>query len=321
MVNANRDVIRFAHQALRLPYQQTNTDTSIDDRSPPYDNLRHLTWLLTLAGDVAWESDNQSEAIDCYLDAVTIGRKIPNRVGIIGHLVGLSCETIGRSHLWERLGNMNADTAQQCLTRLNRMATERIPLSVAYEEEKYTAQSIVAETTADPKPASYAGLVPKRIIMNTLTDYMDKQIALTKQPYAAGNEEIPCPKELLTGMLAPVTRGTRCKYTAVETGDVLLRTALALRLYRLKTGKPPDQLTELVAAGLLTRIPDDPFSPPGTRLQFKVLPSSETLLYSVGPDGIDDNGGYVEGKMKSSKVIRQVDPDSKGDMIAGWGAY
>lgn len=321
LVNENRDIIWFAHQTLRLPYQETNTTTSIEDDAHHYSNLRHLTWLLTLAGDVAWESGNQSAAADYYLDAVVLGRKLPNRIGVEGHLLGLSCELIARSHLWRRLENMDASTAQKCLTHLNDLESVRVPLCVAFEEEKYTAQSIVVEITDEVKATSYLGIVPRSIVMNSLSNYMDKQIALTKMPYSFGNEEIPCPKVPLVDLVAPATQFARFKYATVQTGDTLLRTALAVRVYRERTGKSPANLADLVAAKLLDHIPDDPFASPGTPLRYKLQPNGKPLIYSVGPDGIDNGGQGIVGKTTKGTATRVVSIESHGDMVTGWSEY
>ncbi|MBC8137119.1 MAG: hypothetical protein H8F28_14665 [Fibrella sp.] len=321
LVNENDAVIQFTHQALLLPYCETNTVTSIDDEPGYHKEMRSLTRLLTLAGDVEWESGNPFAAVDYYLDAVTLGRKIPNRVGVEGHLAGLSCEISGRSHLWRRLDSMDTNTAQKCLTRLNTLESERVPLFVAFEEEKFTAQSIVMEIKAKVQPTSYTGIVPKYVVMHILTDHMDKQIALTKTPYSAGNEEIPPPKEFLARALAPNTQKARYKYASAQTGDALLRTALAMRVYRARTGKSPVTLSELVTARLLTRVPDDPFAPPGIPLRYKTQTDGKSLLYSVGPDGVDNGGRGIEGKATNGTQTRAPIMESQGDMVSGWYSY
>ncbi|MBC7808783.1 MAG: hypothetical protein H7145_21835 [Akkermansiaceae bacterium] len=292
--------------------------TSINDEQRSYSGMRSLARLLTLAGDVQWESGKPSEAVEHYLDAMTLGRKIPNRVGVEGHLAGISCEIIGRSHLWRRLGTMDANTAQKCLTRLNAMESERIPLFVAFEEEKYTAQSILVEVKQEAQPTSYFGIVPPYIAMVVLSDHMDKQIALTKTPYSEGNEEISPPREFLARVLAPQMQNVRYKYASVQAGDALLRTALALRIYRSKTGKSPENLYELVTARLVSRVPDDPFATPGTPLHYTPQTDRNSLLYSVGPDGIDNNGRGIEGKATNGTLTRVPFLDSKGDMVSGW---
>lgn len=69
----------------------------------------------------------------------------------------------------------------------------------------------------------------------------------------------------------------------------LLATELALRCYRCDQGNPPGNLQQLVPK-YLQRIPSDPFS--GHPLVYR--PSGTNwLLYSAGPDRVDDGGKPV----------------------------
>ena len=76
----------------------------------------------------------------------------------------------------------------------------------------------------------------------------------------------------------------------------LLETEMALRCCRAERGAPPMQLAELVSQ-YLKRVPQDPFSkqPLVYRAQ-----GTNWLLYSVGPDGVDD-GGSPAGRGSSGK--------------------
>jgi hypothetical protein len=66
----------------------------------------------------------------------------------------------------------------------------------------------------------------------------------------------------------------------------LVLTELAIRGYQAKNGKPPGALAELVPAWL-PAVPLDPFS--NRPLVYRVT-TNGFLLYSVGPDGKDDQG-------------------------------
>lgn len=78
-----------------------------------------------------------------------------------------------------------------------------------------------------------------------------------------------------------------------------LLTVLALQRYRSEIGQYPDDLKCLVDAGYLPKVPMDPFS--DDSLVYRRV-GEEFLLYSVGPDFVDD-GGTVgvddEGKPKA----------------------
>ena len=83
----------------------------------------------------------------------------------------------------------------------------------------------------------------------------------------------------------------------------LLATELALRGYRGGTGAAPQRLEELVP-GRLQRVPLDPFS--GQTLVYRAQ-GTNWLLYSFGPDGVDDGGKPMTRGVSGAT--------SKGDMF------
>jgi hypothetical protein len=76
----------------------------------------------------------------------------------------------------------------------------------------------------------------------------------------------------------------------------LLAVELALRCYRAENSRPPAHLDELMPK-YLSNVPQDPFTS-----QPLIYRSQGTnwLLYSVGPDEVDD-GGKPMGRGLSSK--------------------
>ena len=69
----------------------------------------------------------------------------------------------------------------------------------------------------------------------------------------------------------------------------LLAAELALRCYQAEQGHPPARLDDLLT-NYLSRVPQDPFS--GRPMIYRPQ-STNWLLYSVGPDGVDDGGRPV----------------------------
>ncbi len=80
----------------------------------------------------------------------------------------------------------------------------------------------------------------------------------------------------------------------------LVMTELAIRGYQGKNGKPPTALAELVPAWL-PAVPLDPFS--NEPLVYRISTNSY-LLYSVGPDGKDDQGTPLKrGEMETGDLL------------------
>lgn len=101
--------------------------------------------------------------------------------------------------------------------------------------------------------------------------------------------------------------------------------AIAAERFRIKNGRWPNQIEELVAAGLLPKNPVDAFD--GKPLRWKVIEHGR-LIYSVGKDRVDNNGhfdpdmfqqdGYDMGfrlfdANLRGKMTRPPKPDTKHD--------
>jgi hypothetical protein len=96
------------------------------------------------------------------------------------------------------------------------------------------------------------------------------------------------PIRQVTGWLQArqAVRRAETKHKAVVARERLLAAELALRCYQSDQGHPPARLSEL-ATNYLSRVPEDQFS--GQPLIYRAQ-GTNWLIYSVGPDGVDDGG-------------------------------
>lgn len=82
-----------------------------------------------------------------------------------------------------------------------------------------------------------------------------------------------------------------------------LHCVLAIRRWELEHTEPPQDLLTAVRRSGLPFVPIDPFDGGPLRVSFI---NEEAMIYSVGPDGVDDAG---------AKVVDSTDSEAKGDIV------
>ena len=114
------------------------------------------------------------------------------------------------------------------------------------------------------------------------------------------------------------SRGKLTATTTREAGNALWLVALALHAYQLEHKAFPATLGEL-APDYLKQIPADPFGG-GEPLRYRRAGTSY-LLWSVGPDSIDNNGKAIPPGSRAAtsqkRGLPRIATDSRGDYV--WG--
>jgi hypothetical protein len=100
----------------------------------------------------------------------------------------------------------------------------------------------------------------------------------------------------------PMRRVTRDRHDIAVARLRLLTVELALQCYRSEQGQPPGRL-DLLVPRYLHQVPSDPFS--GRPLVYRPQ-GTNWLLYSIGPDRVDDGG-------------KPMEPSNPGDFLIGLG--
>lgn len=88
-----------------------------------------------------------------------------------------------------------------------------------------------------------------------------------------------------------------------ETTLNALHCVVAVRRWELEHTEPPQDLLTAVRQSGMPFVPVDPYGGGPMRLAFQ---QGEAVVYSVGPDGIDD---------AAARPVKSPDPDSKGDIV------
>lgn len=329
-----------ALQTLRSGFSQEYMDMSprsVTALFPYFAQYRSMARLLMLEDMVEAQKGDWNGAVNSDLDCLYMGEEIPHGSVLIGSLVGIACEAIGRKHIWRYIDHLDAAQTRKAIARLQAIQERHVPYADTITEEKYFGISALKEIFRDKKSlqgvfnAGNGNSGPPPIVYNLFyvvyskdriahnyVNYMDQVIANSHQPYAAHTPDPPVPNDPINQILSPVFTQARFKDVENQTQNALLLVTLALHAYQVEHGRYPQSLQELTPA-YLKQLPDDPFALKGT---FQYHPSGTTyLLYSIGPDGKDDGGKVIDDPSRATSTSKDarylVEPDSKGDIVAG----
>ena len=342
LVAENSEAISLLHQGFAYPYLNPPA-RSFYTLFPYYAKFRSVARLLSLKGQTEAANRDYTSATQSWLDAVQIGLMVPRGSGLIGDLVGIACEAIGRKPLWQNVNHLTPNQTKLVLRRLISLEEKRVLYTATLQEEKWAMQAGLIEIfqpnwkpTLDEEDKE-AGrtveqtrlgtqfmttVIGKGRILNNTTDYMDQCIANASKPYATHLPDPPEPRDPISRIFAPVFKQAGLKAITARTENALLIVALALNAYHEEKGTYPEGLDALVPT-YLKELPLDPYALKGT---FHYRRQGEKfLLYSVGPDGNDDGGKPIDNPQKASrsnpKARYQPTADSLGDLVVGINTY
>lgn len=309
--------------------------------------MRGIARLLRLEGQVKAAHGDWGSAAESNLDTVRLGEDMPHGSGLIGMLVGVAVQAIGRNSVWAAVPQLTAPQARAAARRLEAIQARHTPFADTMQQEAWSSEANIMAVFRDPHwrkgvidnfvtPDSdnyngvervYAGaqmlVVSKRAIFSDYTGYMNQIVHNARLPYAAKPPLPPLPHDPLTrGMLPLYAKARLIDADRSEAQNALLTAALAVRAYTVEHGRSPDTLAALVPA-YLSKVPDDPFALSGPLRSVKR--DNALVVYSVGPDGKDDGGRAINNPAapadKASHARLFVNDNSTGDIVAGVNIY
>jgi type II secretory pathway pseudopilin PulG len=340
LVAENDTTLQLLHQGFSYPYMSPPV-RSFTTLMPYYAPDRGLARLLFLQAQVQSAQGDENGAMNSCLDAVQEGEMLPHGGPMIGMLVGIACQAIGRRQAWALVDHLSAAQALTAAHRLERIDALHVSYADILQSEEWGTQAGLMEILRQPHWAGnffsetgeddttsislatriQISLTPKRTIMHNYTAYMDQLVANAGHPYADKLPSPPLPTDPFNAILLPIFDGAKLKDVDSETQNALLIVTLALRAYYVQHGAYPATLNALVPQ-YLTHVPDDPFVLSGP-LRYKTT-GSTYVLYSIGPDGKDDGGKPIFDTTKPAPAVgaatdsrRYSQPDSIGDIVAG----
>lgn len=312
--------------------------------------FRRTARLLNLEGYVREDQGDGGGAVKSRLDCTEMGADEVGRGGpLIPYLVGIACEAIGRRPLWHLADRVGAADARAAARRLERIDANRCLVAEALTQEKWGGEEtllsqfrreslfgllgeMAKQTGADdshrlPAPQAYLPLLwtRKATVLRNYDAAMDRAIADCARGMrgaSAGPPTLPANTDPISQILNPAWSQLRFKEADSQMQTRLLSVLYALRAYRLEKGSYPLSLQALVVGGYLTRIPDDPFDPTGAPLRYRPAPGGTYLLYSVGPDGKDDNGKPIDAGEAGHRPRKTwAEAGMVGDWVVGVNNY
>lgn len=338
MLSRNVRALALVRRGLRQPFVSPPVRSFLDSRfSRASLGFRGLARLLTLESQVKAGRGNWSGAAESGLDCIALGEKMARGSGLLGMLVGGGCQGMGGKAVAPTLTHLDAKAARAAAKRLEEITAAHVSFADAMTEEKWQTQAGLLELFGRPNWRGTLGeivrgetfgkgfglnrrdqarlfLVSDSRILRNYTRWIDWQIAQANRPYAAHPPAPPAPGDPFTEVLAWDRSTPRFREANSRTKNTLLMLTLALRAYQLQHGAYPETLTELLP-GILRAVPADPFAASGP-LHYQRRGAKYTL-YSIGPDGIDDGGRAIDHPGRTTSAHRFVEPDSKGDIVAG----
>jgi len=348
--------VSLLHQGFQFPYQELPV-RSFSTALPQYRSLQGLARTLAADAQARAARGDWNGAMNTGLDAVQIGETMPRGGPLIGMLVGVACQSIGRKQAWRAVDHLSTAQARAAARRLAQIRTYHVPYADTLQEEKWSGQAgflelmhrpdwsgtLAQSLVPDPNGGQNGGqggnspgqwalgtrlrLMGKHRILADYTQTLDRMIADARRPFAA-RAPVPAASpaaDPISDMLAPSFWNTRIRETEANTQNALLMVTLALRAYKMEHGVYPATLAAL-APNYLQAVPDDPFALSGA-LRYK-RQGARYILYSVGPDGKDDGGAAIFDRTKPAPTSsdgsdrrRWVEQDSRGDIVAGVNIY
>jgi len=279
-------------------------------RRPRWLHFWTLARALRTEGELAEREGNAGAAARSYLDCLRVGVDLPRGAGdLVAGRMGVLIQNIGMEGLYEVIERLDAGEARRVLREMQALEASAVPLSsVVLQERDAATQNLVIALRHPPSRMSLYvdwdhrdfqdhlrfNFTPKRLLLDRFRAYMQRWATICKDPYHAGHTPPRRPFDPVSRRGIQNVARTRLAWAKRDALWRLMECRLALRAYRAERGAPPASLEMLVPA-YMPSVPRDPFAPHPLTYAAQ---GERYLLYSLGPDGDDDGGRQLDGKLE-----------------------
>ncbi len=353
-VTANQQALTILQSCQSIPYVQPLLTTHDAPKSGRPD-LHQIGELLSADAVYKARYGSSEAALDAALTEIELGQRVAGGGAYMSVIHGVIWQGQGRRVLWYLLPSLSAEQAARAARRMEQVVAIHTPFEkVAQTECAMSLEELVTRlhsltwryrfftefSPPDHRPtqiesaaaACYLYTFSNRNILNSYLKFQTDTLEKAKRPYLTGDERDYEPTDPVNALIWPVYQGAQYEDTEAQAQNALLTVTLALHAYHLAKGEYPARL-EPLCPGYLASIPADPFQPE-TKLRYSptldyiyrgshdsnrphpVPIDLKCLLYSIGPDGVDQGGTviYQDGQTEN---IYTVLSNSTGDIVAG----
>jgi hypothetical protein len=324
LLKMNALALKEIRQGLRQVYLAP-ASVSTEQDFPRIARFRPLARLLAAEGDVRLAENRVGEAAQSYLDAVQLGTQMMRGGKNLDAIVGIACQQIGRRGLWKVAPRLSEPEARRVIQRLQKIQASHVPLAeIFYEEGRFFQEGkatplptvTVDGKTEDPNSDWFV-----KYMNQGMVDYMNRVAHETAAPFPKRSNTVRRPRNPLvkTSSVHSAVERLWVMVDGSKAQNDLLILTLAAQAFHRTNGRYPNALEELVP-DYLKKLPNDPFTGE-TPFRYGIKDKSY-VLYSVGPDGVDDGGQPIIGITTPSsdpdeKARPRLLPASRGDIVAG----
>lgn len=296
---------------------------------------RYLALVLQLESETYRDRHQYAASASSALDTIELGAKVSRDTDMIGFMADLDIMQVGIGELWKSIGSLNGEQSRAAAARLDRVAQTHETFVEMLEQERTVAlaryRSLFRgnwrlgllpymalrneETTFDQRLSAFIQLSASTKLdlvrdANRQLDWWQAHAGLEHAADLHMKKNAlslygPPGRDVLTSIVVTSYGLVRFKSLAVHDGQLpLLRAALAVRAYAVERGSAPPDLDAVVRNGYLAAVPVDPFGK-GRPIRYradlcrKYMAAGDARwihsLYSVGPDGIDNQGDPIGG--------------------------
>ncbi|HEX8835073.1 MAG TPA: hypothetical protein VF719_12770, partial [Abditibacteriaceae bacterium] len=328
--DANTELLQVAHEVLKSPPHRPQQDYSEEGINSIYafhTTVRDISRIMMQRGRVQAADGDLSGALQTDLDIVALGVGVQRGGVVIDSLIGNALESSGRANLRRNLPRFDATLAREAAARLIALDAAHLSYADTVRSEKALNLALLKKTLNSTDWKSFRAGVDEEIefpdtgftkveidlvrattdedIINDVAGVIDAAIERAAQPYDNTLTPLKAPVNAASRIFAhtylrSVQPDGRINFERNRNSNRMLAVAFALQSYHADNREYPTSLGQLVPQYLDT-IPTDPFEK-NAPLRYRHTPDGY-VLYSVGPDGMDNNGEPTLVETESKAVM------------------